>query len=58
MDTILIKTGIHRGISEKTDLVNINYQFFYTYQRGFHWKLLGKLIFKELRKIRRIIFNY
>lgn len=58
MDTILIKTGIHRGLSEKTDLVKINYQFFYTNQRGFHWKLLGKLILKALQKIIRTIINY
>jgi hypothetical protein len=28
-----------------------NYQFFYTNQRGLHWKLFGKSIFRTLLKI-------
>ena len=58
MDTILIKTGLHKGFSEKTDPVSINYQFFYINQRGSHWKLLGKLIFSTLLKKAKTIINH
>ena len=58
MDTILIKSEINDEFSRGTNTIFINYQFFYTNQRKFYWKVLGKHIFRTLLKIKTLIIKH